>query len=122
MPNSYIYIISNNNNSTLYIGMTSDLEKRIYQHQNKLLEKSFSFKYNLSKLLYWEVSQDIIATIKREKQLKKWNRDWKIDLIMTINPEMVDLSLYEGFCVSFGLKSIIEQERIPDQAGNDGVG
>lgn len=84
--------------------MTSDLEKRIYQHQSKLLEKSFSFKYNLSKLLYWEVSEDIIATIQREKQLKKWNREWKIDLIKTINPEMYDLSEYDGFSICFGLK------------------
>jgi putative endonuclease len=84
--------------------MTSDLEKRIYEHQNKLLEKSFSAKYNLFKLLYWEVSEDINATIKREKQLKKWNRDWKLNLIKRLNPELVDLSEYEGFSVEFGLK------------------
>jgi putative endonuclease len=119
MPNSYVYIISNNNNSTLYIGVTSNLEKRIYEHQNKLLEKSFSSKYNLSKLLYWEASEDIIASIKREKKLKKWNREWKIDLIKSINPGMYDLSEFEGFSINFGKKHISSNERIPDQAGND---
>jgi hypothetical protein len=68
------------------------------------------------------MSEDINATIKREKQLKKWNRDWKLDLIRTINPEMEDLSEYQGFCISFGKKSITKQERIPDRVGNDSVG
>ena len=104
--NSYIYILSNQKNTTLYIGMTSNLEKRIYEHQHKTIKNSFSAKYNLDKLLYWELSEDINATINREKQLKKWNREWKDDLIGTINPELLDLSQYEGFAICFGKKSL----------------
>ena len=84
--------------------MTSNLEKRIYEHQNKIIKNSFSSKYNLDKLLYLEVCEDVNAIIKREKQLKKWNREWKNELIIKLNPGLVDLFEYEGFDISFGKK------------------
>jgi putative endonuclease len=93
----YVYIISNTKLAPLYIGVTNNLEKRIYEHKNKLISGSFSSKYNLSKLLYWERGQDIDSCIKREKQLKNWHRQWKLNLIKTTNPNFKDLSEYPNF-------------------------
>ncbi|MDY0117509.1 MAG: GIY-YIG nuclease family protein [Sulfurimonadaceae bacterium] len=90
MLQSYVYIISNKSNDVLYIGVTSDLVKRIYEHKEKLIE-GFSTKYNLNKLVYFEVFDDIKEAIKREKQLKNWQRKWKEELIIKMNPEFDDL-------------------------------
>lgn len=90
MLNSYIYIISNKPNGVLYTGVTSDLKKRIWQHKQGNIE-GFSKKYNLKKLVWFEVHDDISEAIKREKQLKKWNRDWKLKLIEEVNPNWNDL-------------------------------
>jgi putative endonuclease len=87
---SYIYMITNQHNKILYIGVTSHLVKRIYQHKNKLVE-GFSKKYSLYKLVYYEVIDSIISAIEREKFLKKKNRDYKINLIENFNPEWSDL-------------------------------
>ncbi len=87
----YVYIIGNNR-PTVYIGVTSDLRKRIWQHKEDLV-KGFSSKYKLHKLLYYEVFENIELAIRREKQLKNWRRGWKIDLIRSINPEFIDLYL-----------------------------
>ncbi|MDA3860662.1 MAG: GIY-YIG nuclease family protein [Melioribacteraceae bacterium] len=76
----YTYIITNKKNGTLYIGVTSNLFKRIYEHKNGLFD-GFSKKYSLKKLVYYEISEDIATAIQREKQLKNWHRDWKINLI-----------------------------------------
>ena len=86
---SYIYIIGNER-PTVYIGVTSNLIKRVYAHKNKLVD-GFSKKYNLTKLLYYEVFEDIYHAIEREKQLKMWRRRWKLDLIREKNPEFKDL-------------------------------
>ena len=91
MGNYYIYIITNKNNSTLYIGVTNNLERRIYEHRNKLLE-GFSKKYNLNKLVYYECCSCIADAIHREKQLKGWKRVKKEELINTLNSEWKDLS------------------------------
>jgi putative endonuclease len=88
---SYVYIITNKKNGTLYIGVTSDLIKRVYEHKNKVILTSFSAKYNLDKLVYYEVSENIESAILREKQMKKWNRAWKIQLIDQDNPSWKDL-------------------------------
>lgn len=88
---SFVYIMGNNN-LTLYIGVTSDLHKRIYQHKQKLV-KGFTARYKLHKLLYYEVFDNIEDAIKREKQLKNWKRQWKLDLIKSMNSEFVDLYL-----------------------------
>lgn len=91
MKNYYIYIITNKDNSVFYIGVTNNLEKRIYQHKEKTFS-GFSKKYNLHKLLYFEETSDIEEAIKKEKQLKRWKRDWKINLIRKKNPLFLDLA------------------------------
>lgn len=71
--------------------MTSDLEKRVYEHKNKLI-KGFTSKYNVNKLVYYEITENIKTAIEREKQLKRWHRGWKINLTKTKNPDLIDLS------------------------------
>jgi len=85
-----VYIITNKVNTVLYIGITSNLAKRIYEHKNKLVE-GFSNRYNLNKLVYYEATESIISAIEREKQLKRWHRQWKENLIKEHNPEFRDL-------------------------------
>jgi len=87
----YVYIITNKWNTTLYIGVTSDLLKRMFQHKNKLID-GFSRRYNLTKLVYFEETNDVNAALAREKQLKKYKRKKKIDLIKSVNPKFEDLS------------------------------
>ena len=91
MNSYYVYILSNYTNSTLYIGVTNDLKRRLYEHQNKLIE-GFSSKYNTNKLVYCEEVSDVKAAIQREKNLKKWKREWKDELIRKTNPDFKDLS------------------------------
>lgn len=86
----FVYIITNKHNTTLYIGVTSDLVKRIYEHKNKLVD-GFSKKYNLNKLVYFEYSDSVIAAIEREKYLKGKKREFKNNLINSVNPGWVDL-------------------------------
>ena len=85
-----VYIITNKLNKVLYIGFTGNLPKRIYEHKNKLV-KGFSEKYNLTKLVYFEQTSDVYSAISREKQLKNWHRDWKINLIIKNNSNWIDL-------------------------------
>ena len=91
----YVYILSNEQNGTLYIGVTNDLMRRVYEHKSKQID-GFSKKYNLTKLVYYEIFDDEMRAIQREKTLKHYNRNWKKDLIETINPEWRDL--YEDIC------------------------
>ena len=86
----YVYIITNKTNSVLYTGVTSNLPKRIYEHKNKLIE-GFSNRYNLNKLIYYEVSDTIDVAIVREKQIKGKTRAYKESLINNFNPEWIDL-------------------------------
>ena len=79
-------------NTTFYIGVTGDMIKRLYEHKNKLVE-GFSSKYNLNKLVYFEDTNDVNAALNREKQLKNWHRDWRINLIKSKNPSLCDLSV-----------------------------
>lgn len=90
--NYAVYIMSNKKRTVLYIGVTSDLEKRIYQHKNKLI-KGFSSKYNCTDLVYFEITQDVYSAIGREKELKGWKRVKKDNLILQNNPPIKDLSL-----------------------------
>ena len=90
--NYYVYILTNYEETTFYIGVTSDLLRRVLEHKRKIKE-SFSSKYNLTKLVYFETTDSSISAIEREKQLKRWHRKWKIDLIKKINPNLDDLSL-----------------------------
>ncbi|MEW6067652.1 MAG: GIY-YIG nuclease family protein [Nitrospirota bacterium] len=91
MNQYYVYILTNKSNKVLYIGVTNNLERRIYEHKNKLID-GFTNKYNLSKLIYFEETDDIESAIKREKQLKNWHREWKIKLITEFNPDWRDLA------------------------------
>ncbi len=87
----YVYILTNKGNNVLYIGVTNNLERRIYEHKNHLVE-GFTSKYNLHKLVYYESTSNINDAITREKQLKKWARIKKLALIQGINPNFEDLS------------------------------
>ena len=87
-----VYIMTNYSQSSLYIGVTSNLQKRVWEHKNKVVA-GFTKKYNINKLVYYELTDSIEAAINREKQLKRWHRDWKINLIKEMNPEFRDLSL-----------------------------
>jgi putative endonuclease len=80
------------NNSKTLVGVTNDLNRRVFEHKNKLIE-GFSKKYNLTKLVYFETFNQIEDAIRREKQLKNWHRQWKINLIEEVNNEWNDLSL-----------------------------
>ena len=86
----YVYILFSKKNGTLYIGVTSNLVKRVYEHKNKFV-KGFTEKYNVDKLGYYEVCDNILSAIEREKQLKKYYRKQKLDLIEAFNPEWQDL-------------------------------
>jgi len=89
----FVYIITNSNNSVLYTGVTSDLKVRVLQHKTKKYSRSFSAKYNICKLVYFESCETIGEAIKREKQIKAGSRNKKIALINEMNPEWDDLSL-----------------------------
>ena len=86
----YLYILASKRNGTLYIGVTSNLIKRIYEHKNNLIE-GFTKKYNIHNLVYYEITEDVNSAIAREKQLKIWKRNWKIELIEKNNPGWKDL-------------------------------
>jgi putative endonuclease len=91
MPGGYEYIImASKRNGTLYIGVTNNLIKRVYEHKNNIVE-GFTKKYSVHKLVYYEETPDIYSAIEREKRLKKWNRRWKIELIEKFNRNWEDL-------------------------------
>lgn len=90
MNNYYVYIMTNYS-KTLYTGVTNDLNRRIYEHKQKLIP-GFTQKYNITKLVYFEETSNVNAAIAREKQIKGWLREKKITLIESINPEWNDLS------------------------------
>lgn len=90
-PTYYVYILTNSNNTALYVGFSDNLKNRIRQHKVKS-NKGFTKKYNLNKLVYFEKTQYANNGIKREKQIKKWNRQWKENLINDMNPDWDDLS------------------------------
>jgi len=98
MFQSAVYFMTNKNNTVLYIGVTSDLIKRVYQHKTKAY-KGYTEKYNCDKLVYYEVFTDINEAILREKKLKKGNRKRKNDLVNQMNPKWEDLS--EGWVFNF---------------------
>lgn len=87
----YVYILTNWNNKVIYIGVTNDLARRLYEHKNHLAD-GFTDRYNVTKLVYFEHTTDIRAAISREKQLKGWTRAKKIALVSSQNPGWLDLS------------------------------
>ena len=105
--NYYIYILASKKNGTLYIGISNDLLKRVWQHKNKQQE-GFTKKYDVDKLVYYEIFNDSINAITREKRLKKYSRKWKMNLIEKHNPEWKDL--YDDLISG-----------LPEQVGNDTI-
>ena len=86
----YVYILAKERNSTFYVGVTSDLKKRISEHKNEVAE-GFTKKYNIKQLVYYEVHENAEGAFIRETRLKKWNRPWKMRIIEEMNPEWKDL-------------------------------
>ena len=126
----YIYIMTNKNKTTLYIGVTNNLCRRVYEHRNHLIKNSFTDKYNLEYCIYYEELPYFDLAIQREKELKKWNRQKKEDLINKKNPEWKVLVTENGFVrekVSFSqqveefLKELHENQQIPPFNRNDGT-
>ncbi len=91
MKEGYVYIMSNFKSTTFYIGVTNNLQRRIIEHREGAIP-GFTQKYKLKYLVYYEVAGSMYNAIAREKQLKRWHREWKINLIRSVNPEMKDLS------------------------------
>ena len=90
MKSYYIYIMASRRNGTLYIGITNDIVRRVYEHKNNFID-GFTSKYGIHNLVYYEQFDNIESAIQREKQLKKWNRKWKLELIERANPNWKDL-------------------------------
>ncbi len=88
--NYYVYIMTNKINTVLYVGVTDNLIRRVYEHKTKVI-KGFTEKYNINKLVYFETTKDVNFAIAREKVLKRWKRDWKVALIEENNKEWNDL-------------------------------
>ncbi len=88
-----VYILASKRNGTLYIGVTSDLRKRVWEHRNDLVD-GFTKRYAIHLLVYYELHENMASAIEREKRMKKWNRAWKLELIEKHNPEWRDL--WEG--------------------------
>ena len=101
----YVYIMTNKNKTTLYIGVTNDLCRRIYQHKNHLIHHSFTARYNLEYCIYYEYFGSFEMAINREKELKKWNRTKKELLIHARNPEWKELVTDCGFVRDSSLRS-----------------
>jgi putative endonuclease len=91
----YVYCMASCRNGTLYIGVTNDLVRRVYEHKTKALG-DFTAQYGVNQLVWYECYDDAINAIAREKELKKWRRAWKLELIEKMNPEWIDL--YDGIC------------------------
>ena len=87
----YVYIMANESNSTVYIGVTNNLLRRVYEHKNSLDKHSFTSRYKVYKLVYYEYTGDVQSAIEREKQLKSWNRARKNKIISEKNPKWIDL-------------------------------
>jgi putative endonuclease len=91
----YVYCMASSRNGTLYLGVTNDLVRRVYQHKTKALG-GFTSQYGVNQLVWYECYGDAITAIAREKELKKWRRAWKLELIEKVNPDWSDL--YDGIC------------------------
>jgi putative endonuclease len=90
MAYAFVYIVTNQRYGTLYVGVTSDLVKRATEHRLSTVA-GFTKVHGLDRLVWYEAHEDIVAAIEREKRIKRWRRDWKVNLIQSINPEWVDL-------------------------------
>ena len=109
MKQPCVYILANKPRGTLYIGVTSNLVAGIWQHKNELVE-GFSEKYEVHLLVYYELHETMLEAIKREKQLKKWNREWKLELIEDFNDNWADL--YKELCTRPNLRIIFQRSTL----------
>jgi putative endonuclease len=91
MHRYYVYLLTNKNNKVMYVGVTNNLERRVYEHKKKQVP-GFTEKYNVNRLVYFEETQDVRIAIAREKEIKKWRREKKNQLVVAVNPEWRDLS------------------------------
>jgi putative endonuclease len=91
----YVYILASRRDGATYVGMTNDLVRRVFEHRQKAVP-SFASKYNITRLVWFEIYEDPISAISREKELKKWKREWKVRLIEVENPQWLDL--HESIC------------------------
>ena len=91
MPSFYVYLLTNQNNKVMYVGVTNNLERRVYEHKTKQVA-GFTEKYNVNRLVYFEETQDVLIAIAREKEIKKWRREKKNLLVVAVNPAWQDLS------------------------------
>ncbi len=89
----YVYILANKTNSTIYVGITNDLARRVYEHKSEKQE-GFTKKYHVHKLVYYEETSDVYSALTREKQIKSWSRRRKNDLINTLNPTWKEIDVY----------------------------
>ena len=112
----YVYILASRIGGTLYIGVTNDLVRRVFEHKSKLVE-GFTQKYDVVKLVYFEQFDDPENAIKREKRLKKWNRAWKIRLIEENNPNWEDLVSGDCRCLSLVMPRESGASSIPRRLG-----
>jgi putative endonuclease len=111
-----VYILASGKHGTLYIGVTSNLLARLHQHREGLIE-GFSSRYGIDRLVYFELSDDMPIAIAREKQLKKWRRAWKIELIEQGNPEWIDLAIGLGLGPAASGAVLMD----PRVRGDDGI-
>jgi putative endonuclease len=86
----FVYILASRRHGTLYVGVTNDLARRVFEHREGLI-KGFTYKYDVKRLVYFELHDDILEAIRREKLIKRWRRDWKIELVERDNPDWRDL-------------------------------
>jgi putative endonuclease len=93
--NYYVYIIASRKDGAIYLGVTNDIIRRVYEHRTKAA-RGFSSQYNITRLVWFEIYDDPTSAISREKQLKKWKRNWKVQLIEARNPKWEDL--YQSIC------------------------
>ncbi len=91
----YVYILASRKDGAIYIGVTNDIVRRVYGHRTKVIQ-GFTSRYNITRLVWFEIYEDPISAISREKELKKWRRAWKVQLIEAENPKWDDL--YESIC------------------------
>jgi putative endonuclease len=118
MKQPAVYMLASRRNGTLYTGVTSDLVKRIWEHRNDIVE-GFTKRYGVHSLVYFELHDDMPEAIRREKQIKKWNRAWKIELIERTNPQWQDLwrSLMEGEEMDSRMRGNDSWSVVPAKAG-----
>lgn len=101
----FVCLLASKTHGTLHTGVTSNLVQRMYQHKEGLTE-GFTKKYHVHRLVYYEIHSDVYEAITREKRIKKWNRQWKINLVKQYNPQWLDMSIGLFWCMSIHLRAL----------------